>query len=328
MPGPPASGPRGGGREPVPLRSLVRLALIIAVEVFLLGGLLSLSAFYAATAKLAGIDLVALPGERIMLRAKVERDGPAFLDPDIRGVELRFGKGVFPPGSTETGPSAGEATLGVARSGADGIAELPVAAPSEPGDHLYWVTCKPPGALRLAEPAAPITVSVMAPQQPILITDIDGTISRTAIAPVLDDHPGQIPPLPGAAAILAAASQKYRVLYLTARSSYLTRRTRRWLEAHGFPGGAILQRDLWAEYRHLDFTEEEFKTRALAELKGRKGLPEIRWGIGNRVGDGEAYARNGIRAILIDPQEEVPAKYRDRIQAVTTWEEIGKIILP
>src|SRR5262245_60946386 len=166
-----------------------RLAVVCGVQLGFLASLMVLSAGYTAAGKLTTFDRLAEPNAPIDLVAKIENDGPGFLNRDLSEVELEFlakpraGPGALPEVAPHPGGpvEAGAVSLGTVRSGKDGRAVLPWKAPAEPGNHFFWVRLKDPSQIRLRDPAALFTVSVMTREQPVLITDIDNTIAQTKV---------------------------------------------------------------------------------------------------------------------------------------------------
>ncbi len=278
--------------------------------------------------KLTGYDVLALPGERVRLRVKVERDGPGFINPDLDEIEIEFLRLTEPQAPQEfpdpgAPPPAEAVRAGAASSGKDGVAAIDIDAPAAPGDHRFWARLRDPNRLTLKDPAAPIHLVVMPPDGPIVITDIDNTIARTALGPLLDDKPDEVEPLPDAAWVLGALGRGTTVIYITARPTYLTQRTKRWLHAHKFPAGPVFLRDVGAEYRSLNFDEGEFKRAFIAE-QIRKKWKEIRWGFGNTSNDLLGYCENGIRTILVGAKpDEIPAKYRGMASIDSSWKGIA-----
>ena len=268
-------------------------------------------------------------------------DGPGLFNPDLKGVDLEFlgtpaaaqGEAGAPPISRDPreGPGADAAPLGSGSSGADGSARLDAVAPSVPGLYSYWVRAREKPNLKLREPAALLTLAVIAKEAQVLITDIDGTICGTRLnrlQRILSDQAEEVEPLPEAAAVLTQAARKDAVIYLTARSTYLAHRTKRWLAAHRFPAGPVIMRDVGAQWTSLNFSEKDFKERVIRD-EVRKRWPEIRWGIGNTEGDARAYAENGVRAVILgDVQNLIPDRLRGLVRSAHDWTEVKALILP
>jgi hypothetical protein len=318
-----------------------RLAFMAVVQLGFLAAILLVAASYTREGKLTSMDLLALPGERIVLRAKIERDWPGFPNPDLPGVELEFvgpwqpadgGRKPSEPAPDPQGPPpAAAAVLGAATSGRDGVAQLDAAAPAVPGNHFFWVRLKEPQKRRVREPVVLFTVSVMTADEPILLTDMDNTIVRAEpgdLQAIVGRDPEKPEPAPGAAQALSDLSRSYRIVYLTARSSYLAHRTRRWLAFHHFPAGAVLFRDLEAEWRDLDWSASEFKKRVIRDsIKSR--FHEVRWGVGNTAGDAEAYAENGVRAVILGGElRSSVERFGALVKPAADWSEAKRIIAP
>jgi hypothetical protein len=315
----------------------LRLVVVCTVQFAFLASMLVLSACYTAAGKLTSFDRLAEPGAPVELLAKIENDGPGFLNRDLSDVEIEFlakPAAERPPAAPEPAPhpggpvGPGAVSLGTAKSGKGGMAVLPWKAPLEPGNHFFWVRLKDPSRMRLREPEVLFTISVLTRDQPVLITDIDNTIARTKLMEAIGHDPGEMEALPGSPQVLGELSRTYRIVYLTARSTYLAHRTRNWLAFHGFPAGPVLLRDLHSEWGNFNWSEGEFKKRFIRdEIKRR--WPEVRWGIGNTEGDIEAYAGNGIHAlVLADAPLRVPEAYKNLAKTVANWDEVKKAIAP
>ena len=120
----------------------------------------------------------------------------------------------------------------------------------------------------------------------VLVTDVDGTITRSEhamVATVLlgDDIDHQ----PDAPAALAASG--YPIVYVTGRGDQYTEVTRDWLRRHGFPRGPL--RLAPADVMAAGAPTIAYKAAALTGLH----LP-IAAAIGNRASDITAYGRAGV----------------------------------
>ncbi|MHC4234753.1 MAG: LNS2 domain-containing protein [Planctomycetota bacterium] len=130
---------------------------------------------------------------------------------------------------------------------------------------------------------------------PILVVDIDQTLSRTKKRYLLGDGADRSQPLPGAATVLNELARRFRVVYLTARPRELAVKTRRWLADQGFPPGPVLTWDV-DEY---EWSATEYKKDRLDELTD--DFDHITIGIGNAESDHVAYRKRKLLTILIDP---------------------------
>jgi phosphatidate phosphatase PAH1 len=120
----------------------------------------------------------------------------------------------------------------------------------------------------------------------VLVTDVDGTITRSEHAMVAtvvlgDDIDNQ----PDAPAALAASG--YPIVYVTGRGDQYTEVTRRWLHDHGFPRGPL--RLAPSTSLPSGAPTVAYKASALEGLH----LP-IAAAIGNRATDILAYGRAGV----------------------------------
>lgn len=133
---------------------------------------------------------------------------------------------------------------------------------------------------------------VAARGKPIIVTDVDGTLTSSENAyPKALAFGGDVGAQPSAAAKLsAAAAAGASIVYITARGDRFTQDTRDWLAANGFPRGALRMPSSLITIPGDDTVE--VKSRALAELTPFS----LRAGLGNRHSDVTAYTAAGIAA--------------------------------
>ncbi len=135
--------------------------------------------------------------------------------------------------------------------------------------------------------ATDLFIEVVKAGTPIVVSDVDGTLtsSETAEFPALLS--GNLPqPHPDAAAALQILAQKgYRPMYITARPEWLTGRTREFIRQHGFAPG-IIHTTLGLTGAFGD-PAARFKIGEL-DMLASKGLAPA-WGIGNKASDTDAY---------------------------------------
>lgn len=135
-------------------------------------------------------------------------------------------------------------------------------------------------------------VDIVAPGTPLVVTDVDGTLTTEEAEEFTALLTGSLPDAnPDAAEALTTLADKgYRVFYLTARPELLGARTREFLALHGFPLGLV--------HTTLTFTGATgasavtFKTQELADLAARGLVPS--WAFGNTDSDAEAFFNAGI----------------------------------
>jgi hypothetical protein len=159
-----------------------------------------------------------------------------------------------------------------------------------------------------------------------VVIDLDRTIVDSGFRRVLLDG-GR--PMADSVAVTNRISQRYGVIYLTHRLDVLTRRSKQWLKANGYPPGPLLVSTM------KDVMDSAaFKTARLSEL--RKAFPNVEIGIGDKPSDAQAYADNGMTAYLIPHYKSRPKDMREtakevrslrpngRIQVVADWRQIDE----
>jgi hypothetical protein len=222
--------------------------------------------------KLTAYDVLARPGDQVVLRAKVERDDPLGVHVDLRDVTVLFELDGTPVGS--------------AVSADDGYADLPMTTPLDSGEHTFRARVE-------SGSAAQGQLVLIAAAKPVFVTDIDNTISDLPdwLVPVTPiEHNGI---LPGSSDALHELAQAYTIVYLTARDDMLYNHTRRWLNYWSFPSGILITND-WG----LDaFDQYGFKRESLASLQTRFSALAV--GAGDRAHDARAYLDSGMRAYLL-----------------------------
>lgn len=130
----------------------------------------------------------------------------------------------------------------------------------------------------------------------MIAVDVDETLSITDYNHLLwgigDDDST---PLPGAQATLRRLSGEYDIVYVTARSKSLEDKTRRWLERHRFPAGRIVTSPTLGDF----LLQSSFKRKVFAKL--RREYPNLLIGIGDKTKDAEAYRKNGMVPVVVNP---------------------------
>lgn len=181
--------------------------------------------------------------------------------------------------------------LAEVRTNGKGYAAFEVSAPaSGPVKLRWWYKDQP----------AEATLWIVAKDQPAVIFDIDGTLTPSD-RENLKDYARRLvrspsvegPKLrPGAVAAAQAAAQEGLVVYVTGRPPWLSRPTREWLDAHGFPEGAVFcmtrSRDILPDEAHVGRAKTE-RFRALQAA----GLTFLR-AYGNAITDIRAYEAAGL----------------------------------
>jgi phosphatidate phosphatase APP1 len=251
-------------------------------------------------ARLQAFDVLARPGEKITLRAKLELEGILGIDPNLHGVTL-----VFRMDGKE---------IGSARTADEGIASVPFTVPEGGRADLRVEVSVGEGSRYRAAPST-LLLAVRDGKRPILVTDIDNTIADVSSLEFLVSTPEEIPELPGAAEALGRLAGRFDIVYLTARDEHYVEATRKWLALRKFPPGPAFFRDLSL----ATLSARKYKTHALAALK--KDWPTLSVGVGDRTEDDEAYLANGMTAILLGG-DDLP----EGAKRAASWADVEKML--
>ncbi|MBI3843416.1 MAG: hypothetical protein HY292_02135 [Planctomycetes bacterium] len=252
-------------------------------------------------AEIEGFDSLAPPGRSVTLRAKVVARGFLGIRVHPRGEEVIF--------------SRGEAAIGRALTGNEGIATLEWKPPESPEECAITVMLAS-GARHEATPST-LRVFVRDPKRRTLVVDIDGTICDASGFAVLTKPSLELCARDGSAAALRSLASAFDIVYLTGRDDALLARTREWLDLREFPHGPILVRNLGL----FTLSAKRYKARALDELRRDFTLAA---GVGDREEDAKAYLAAGMIAILVGDEDDVPKG----ASKVASWPEVAKLLLP
>jgi len=146
-------------------------------------------------------------------------------------------------------------------------------------------------------------IVVVSRNQPIVVSDVDGTLtsSEFAEAPALAHH--TLPAAhPDAARVLELIAKKGLVpVYLTARPEWLVPRTRAFLAANSFPEGVLIT----MRTKSGSFGEHAAAFKR-GELEHLAATFEVAWAFGNMPSDAAAYA-----TVVKDPKHRVLYRFTD-----------------
>jgi hypothetical protein len=156
------------------------------------------------------------------------------------------------------------------------------------------------------------------PGRTILVCDVDGTISQSdyhaLVSSVLSEKDIKSRAVPDAAETLQRLSRQYNIVYLTDRPVYLHYQSYRWLSDHGFPSAPVI----CAPDLRISKNVLEYKRTIIAKLK--ELYPDALIGFGNEETDAEAYAAEGMLAIMIDDGKN--RHFRSDALFLRTWSRV------
>jgi hypothetical protein len=258
-----------------------------------------------------GYDTLALPGEEVAVKVRLQSGG--FLR-DRAAVIVRFVCEGFLD-CREVTDNEGFATTRF--------------RPPSPGDYLVTATVE--GDLLNPPPAAPATILVACrtADAPLAVVDLDKTLVASGFKTVLV---GQPQPMPGSRDVMARLARDFTPVYLTHRVDYLGPKSQAWLKGQGYPRGPLLLADV----RNLLESSGSFKSEVLQGLRQRFRGRAI--GIGDKPSDAQAYAHNGLEALLLltVPRKADAGDLRalarsladlpEGVQVVTSWPEIERAV--
>jgi hypothetical protein len=255
-------------------------------------------------------DTLALPGEEVVLRARLKAGD---LQTDQPGFVARFhldGR-LYKTAETDL---AGTATVSF--------------RPKAAGDYHFTVELSPNGFPDKPPAAIDLLVACRAAEAPMIVVDLDKTVVASGFAAVMA---GQPKAMAGAAQIMKRLAERYTIVYLTQRPGVFGPESKAWLHDNGFPPGAMIL----AETPQLLQGNEPYKREAIRGLTRR--FRKIEFGLGDRPSDAHAYAENGLRPILIVmPDASATAEELRRLagdveslraDAVRNWDQAGEVIL-
>jgi hypothetical protein len=204
--------------------------------------------------------------------------------------------------------------IGEVNTGPDGFATMTY-TPRQERNYRVCASYRPPGIPRPV--AAVATIFSRGTRRDAIILDVDRTLFASSTFGALFRRSRNIPPLHGAVEVTTALSQKYDLIIITGRKSYLRGKTRRWLREKGFPPAPMFFAPPFRPF----LSHERFKFELIKKLRG--AWKNITVGIGDRDSDARAYLANGLKAIIL---REGCACPRGAI-SVPDWQTIRKVLL-
>jgi hypothetical protein len=132
------------------------------------------------------------------------------------------------------------------------------------------------------------------PDRTAIAVDIDGTVVKTDYDELLfAAFDKDSIPLPGARETLQRLAGEFDIVYLTSRPRFLLEKTRRFLDAKGYPRGPVIT----APRLRDALRRERYKQRTLHKLCA--DWPNLLIGVGNSPTDAQAYAANGLLPLVL-----------------------------
>ncbi|MFO0741071.1 MAG: phosphatidylinositol transfer protein [Labilithrix sp.] len=244
-----------------------------------------------------GRDMFYVPGEKQTVHAKFTY---SLTDKDLHGEEVDVfvqrdcASGWEKLGTAVTTKDGEHPTVdGVADNGGRIYFEIPESKRLGPGRHRVRSVVAGDGTY------ADSFLDIVEPGTPIVVSDVDGTLTSSENVEYLDLLRGRVSETHEGApqALSTLASKGYRVMYLTARPEILTSRTRAFLTERGFPIG-VVHTSTNTTGAGVGPSAATYKSDELALLE-KKGLV-VTYGFGNRTTDADAYA-----TVVSDPQHRV-----------------------
>jgi hypothetical protein len=235
-------------------------------------------------------DLLALPHGRVRLIARLERYIIRFFDPPLRGRKIEFFEGDRRLGEAVT-DDRGFATLEV-EVGAVGRRRFRVVSPR-------------------AEESA--IVDVLPADAPVLVLDVDHTITEISTFRFAFTSNPNIHSLPDAIDVIPRLAKRFSIVYLTARDHSFLGKTRSWLRLNNLPDGPVFlrRRRFWSQ------AAVDHKLERLGELKRTHRIVA---GVGDLPTDVKAYLSNGMAAYHMDPGGKWP--HLEGSTKVRSWKEL------
>lgn len=255
-------------------------------------------------ANLIFYDQIVKPVEKVYIMARL-RKGLISVKPEISGERVEFFKRL----------NNNKESFGIALTGGDGTAvkEIP---PLRPGFHSFRVRLADTKRYNAEESDG--IIACWNPKRPVIIVDIDGTVSDTDNSDLLfKKKDTDSKPFPDAPEVLRRLSKNYNIIFLTHRNELLLNKTRLWLKEHKFPTSPVFTFRLGED----PAMPGEYKDEKIKEWK-KEGW-NLKIGIGDKAHDAEAYSENRIKAIIIGDEDDLP----DGTIRAKNWKEIEKIIL-
>jgi len=149
----------------------------------------------------------------------------------------------------------------------------------------------------------------------MIAVDIDETISKTDYSAVLwGIGKDKSKPLPHAQAALQQLSQRFDILYVTARPRSIRGKTQQWLDRYDFPKGRLVTSAKLDEF----IFQSNYKRDILKQLK--REYPNLVIGIGDKASDARACRDARMLPMVVHPWPT--HKYRADDVVLQDWQAV------
>jgi hypothetical protein len=244
-------------------------------------------------------DVIARPYEQVDLVAHLELRSSLLTTGRLSAIAIRFERGGEWLGTGRT-DSTGKAT--VKCDAGSGTWEYRASAVI--GDRQYRSLGR---------------VYVWEADKPIVAIDIDETVIRSNYASLVLDPFDKSPPMPQSRPVIERLSERYGIVYISARARLFRDKTQHWLDEHGYPPGPIALGDDFGSV----LLQHHAKLTILRKL--RRLRPTVGVGIGDKGADEYAFLANDMKCIIINPF--YPFR-QDGTIVLRDWQEVEQVLMP
>ncbi|MFA5780489.1 MAG: hypothetical protein WC947_10185 [Elusimicrobiota bacterium] len=249
--------------------------------------------------KLVTYDSIAVPGQEVILTAKIEKK-ILFFRPDIKGEKL-----LFYIDNKKTGESVTDN---------DGFAYLPCTINKQ---GIFELTVRVSTISEYFSDTASAKIFCSDKDKPAVIVDIDHTVADVSWLGYILKSNNKVKPLKNAPDVLQELSKSYNLIFVTKREDVFLQKTEDWLKMYKFPDAPVFFWD-WGNY---PISSAKYKTQRIKMLK--KIWKNISIGIGDRDTDIKAYLANGLKVIKIGKENKVIPD----VTFVSDWDDIQNLLL-